>query len=148
MDQGFGRNAHPISESLIGENEAALTVHRVEADLRILQEIGQFAVLLGDHLLHLMACGDILEAPQGTTGLTGKRPRLNPQPFGTSVAGGGAELAVAGTAGPRGLHHRREAIGTVLAVDAAGQTGENLAAGIGHDLGKGLVAPTQAAIGP
>ena len=51
-------------ERLVDEEEAPVAIDRVEADRRVVEEIGELHLLVADHLLHLVARGDVLEAPE------------------------------------------------------------------------------------
>jgi len=56
--------AEPVGQRLVDQLELAVAVDRVEADRRVLQEVGQARLLVVHDVLHLTLGGDVLQRPQ------------------------------------------------------------------------------------
>ncbi len=68
LHQLAGRDAEPIRQRLVGIEEASLAVDGIEAAGRVVEEVRELHLLVADHLLHLVAGGDVLEAPEAVAG--------------------------------------------------------------------------------
>src|SRR6185312_12179908 len=102
LDQLAGRGAEPVGQRLVDEKEAAVAVDRVETRGCVVEEVGELHLLVADHLLHLVARGDVLEAPQAVAGPPGEQMRREAEPGG--AAGAVAQRqATGGAAAARGI---------------------------------------------
>ena len=62
------RQAEPVAKRLVGEQEPALGIDRVEPDRRMLQEVDETLLLLSHDLFQLSAQGNVVDHPQDRSG--------------------------------------------------------------------------------
>src|SRR6185437_1932033 len=82
VDELARRGAKPVGERLVDEEEPPLAIDRIEAHRRVIEEIGELHLLVADHLLHLVARGDVLEGPEAVAGAAGQKMRRKVEPGG------------------------------------------------------------------
>ena len=112
LDQLAGRDAEPLAQRLVDEQESSRAVDRIEADRRVIEEIGELGALVADLLLHRVALGHVLEAPQAHAGAGRDPMRRDAEPGDR----------------PRRMRDRHSATGAALALKIAAQRREVRAA--------------------
>ncbi len=148
LDQRAGRGAKPFRQRLVDEEETARGIDRVEAHRRAVEEIRELPLLVADHLLHLVARGDVLEAPQHEAGPAGQPMRQDAEPGLPGAALGKRDAAAGRAALARVEREAREILGRRVArrdgardrLERPRRAAEKAAKG-GVGIGRGAVRP-------
>jgi hypothetical protein len=114
------RQAEPDGQGRVDEQEAAALVDGIEADRRMLDEIGEALLLAADDRLDLAARRDVLDAPDDVAGQELQRRSADVAPFDLAGRPAHGDLGMAGDAGGGLRLQARQPVGLVEILDELG----------------------------